>query len=57
MYEKFNAYWQEKKQLFERLGVSKDTAEMIFYDAVQIAEKENESDTTMLLNLHLNNKN
>ena len=34
MYESFSEYWQEKKSVFEQLGVNEDVARMIWCDAI-----------------------
>lgn len=45
MYNNFKEYWEDKKGVFEKLGVSRDVAHMIWSDAVdalaiRIMEKE-----------------
>lgn len=45
MYNNFKEYWEAKKGVFEKLGVSRDVAHMIWSDAVdalaiRIMEKE-----------------
>lgn len=34
MYKTFSEYWEEKKGVFEQLGVNKEVARMVWCDAV-----------------------
>ena len=35
MYKDFKEYWADKKEVLTKLGVSRDTAHLIWSDAVQ----------------------